>query len=233
MLITFEGQDGAGKTAVLTAVHDSLVQLGIDSTVVEEFSDSPYGQAMIDALGRDKFLRPRAGEPATHRIRALEEVIDLYYLDQKVIGPALDRGRIVLKDRHLDTILCALVPTLCDSGTLPDDATAMVWLRATLAQLTHRPDLTVYVDAPLDTRVRRIEARQRDLVEANGRFVSDSDVAVFVQREEIARRLILDDPDRFLLLRNDDDCAITESAREVVAAIRAMINPRLRAGAQR
>src|SRR5579875_3143650 len=112
MLVAFEGQDGAGKTALLEAVHAELQTRGIASVVVEEFSDSPHGQRLVSAVARDKFLRPASGTADTYFTRALEEVADLYYLDERVIGPALTRGQVVLKDRHRDTILCMQVPAL-------------------------------------------------------------------------------------------------------------------------
>ena len=43
MLVAFEGQDGAGKTAVLVAVHEQLQQHGTASLVVEEFWLSRHG----------------------------------------------------------------------------------------------------------------------------------------------------------------------------------------------
>jgi hypothetical protein len=48
--------------------------------------------------------------------------------------------------------LCAL-----DSGVVSDEETALGWRSNILALLRRPPDLTVYVDAPLDVRVRRIE----------------------------------------------------------------------------
>lgn len=89
MLVSFEGQDGAGKTALLVAVHEGLQRLGMPSVVVEEFSCSPYGQRLIEAVARDKFLRPVPGDTATFRTRALEVVADLYYQDEREIAPRL------------------------------------------------------------------------------------------------------------------------------------------------
>jgi thymidylate kinase len=154
MLVAFEGQDGAGKTAVLKAVHKRLTEQGIASVVIEEFSDSPYGKPLVEAVARDKFLRPLPDEAATHFTRALEEVTELYYLDERVIAPAIEQRRVVLKDRHFDTVLYTLVPTLCDAGAIPDQDEALTWLRGLMSHLKYRPDITVYVDAPLEVRLR-------------------------------------------------------------------------------
>jgi thymidylate kinase len=218
MLIAFEGQDGAGKTALLEAVHIELEQRGIESVVVEEFSDSPYGQRLIDAVARDKFLRPVADEPATHLTRALEEVTDLYYLDERVIGPAVRRGCVVLKDRHYATVLYTLVPTLVEARAVPDEDTALAWLRALLTQLRHSPDVTVYVDAPLDIRLRRIEQCTRHLVEARANQLSAADVRVFAQRDAVARRIIREEHSRFFVIDNGNR-PLMEGVQEIVEMV--------------
>ena len=102
-----------------------------------EFSRSQYGRALIDAVAHDKFLRPLPGEPATHFTRAFEEVADLYYLDERVIGPALARDELVLKDRHYHTVLYTLTPTLVDADVFADENGALVWLRSLLTGITH------------------------------------------------------------------------------------------------
>ncbi|MBA0125531.1 hypothetical protein H0B56_08260 [Haloechinothrix sp. YIM 98757] len=89
----------------------------------------------------------------------------LYYLDECVIGPALARGLVVLKDRHVDTILYALAPLLMRQGTVSTYKEALIWLRSLMIQLRHPPNLTVYVDAPLEVRLERIACRDRHLEE--------------------------------------------------------------------
>lgn len=202
MLLSFEGQDGAGKTALLMAVHDALTADGIASVVVEEFSGSPYGQRLVEAVARDKFLRPIQGEAATFRTRALEVVADLYYQDEREIGPALEHGSIVLKDRHLDTILYTLTPTLVAAGAVRDESRALTWLSVLCSELRYRPNLTVYVDTPLTVRLERIRQRQRHLREARANEVSGEDLAVFSARDRITRQLISEEPARFLVLDN-------------------------------
>jgi len=218
MLVAFEGQDGAGKTSLLEAVHAELELRGITSVVVEEFSDSLHGQRLIDAVARDKFLRPVANEPSTHFTRALEEVADLYYLDERVIGPALSRGEVVLKDRHRDTIFYTLIPTLASSGAIANEERALTWLSVLCSELKHPPDLTVYVSAPLDVRLERIAQRERHLVEDRAHEVSDDDRAVFAARDRIMRWLMDDESGRFLIVNNGKQ-SIEKGAREVVEAI--------------
>ncbi len=190
MLVSFEGQDGAGKTALLVAVHDELQRLGMPSVVVEEFSCSPYGQRLIEAVARDKFLRPVPGETATFRTRALEVVADLYYQDEREIAPRR----------------------------------ALTWLSVLCSELRYRPNLTVYVDAPLPVRLERIQQRQRHLREDRANEVSREDLAVFAARDRIIRQLIHEEPARFLVLDNSSRPLI-EGARHIIEAIRSRLAP--------
>ncbi|NIL59421.1 dTMP kinase [Salinispora arenicola] len=224
MLVSFEGQDGAGKTALLMAVHDGLERLRVSSVVVEEFSCSEYGQRLIEAVARDKFLRPMRGESATFRTRALEVVADLYYQDEREIVPALEQGHIVLKDRHLDTILYTLTPSLVAAGAIRDEGHALTWLSILCSELRYRPSLTVYVDAPLSVRLERLRQRQRHLREARANEVGREDLAVFTARDRIARQLISEEPTRFLMLDNSTQPP-EEEARQIIEAIRSRLTP--------
>lgn len=218
MHVAFEGQDGAGKTALLEAVHTGLQRRGIASVTVEEFSDSAYGRQLVRAVARDKFLRPTVDDTATFITRALEEVTDLYYFDERVIGPALARGQIVLKDRHRDTIFYTLVPTLVTSGAIANEERALNWLSELCSELRHPPNLTVYVCAPLSIRLERIAQRRRHLAEDRAHEVSDEDRAVFAARDRVIAQLTDEEPARFLTVDNGEH-PIAKGAQEVVEAI--------------
>lgn len=95
---------------------------------MEEFSTSRHGQRLVDAAARDKFLRPVPGDESTAITRALEIAADLYYLNHHVIGPALSKGAVVLKDRHRDTHIYTVAPMLLAAGAMPDEGIAVAWL---------------------------------------------------------------------------------------------------------
>jgi thymidylate kinase len=203
MLIAFEGQDGAGKTALLRATYTELTRRGMPAITVAEFSDGPYGQRLVEALSRDKFLRPMPGEPATTLIRTLEIVADLYYLDERVIRPACDAGYVVLKERHVDTIFSTQVPALVRPGLMKTASDVLAWLATVLNQLHYRPSVTVYVDATLDIRIERIKKRTSDFDEHRARKVSRDDLAVFAAREQVMRWLMAAEPARFVTIDNN------------------------------
>lgn len=218
MLIAFEGQDGAGKTTLLEAVRDELHRRDVSVTAIEEFSDSPYGQRLVDAVARDKFLRPVAGEPATALTRALDEVADLYYLDERVIGPALLHSDVVLKDRHMDTIFYTLVPAFVAAGAVHDESRALTWLSVMLSEIRYQPTVTVYVDAPLDVRLARITDRSRSLTENRAHEVSAEDLAVFAARERVIGQLLAAQPTRFVTVDNGHR-PLQEGVNEVLALV--------------
>jgi thymidylate kinase len=218
MLVTFEGQDGAGKSTLLRGVFTQLKMQGVAATTVDEFSDSPYGQRLLDALARDKFLRPLPDEPATVRARALDIVADLYYLDERVIRPALAAGLVVLKDRHVDTIFCTQVPAITQAGASDGEAQALMWLGMVLSQLQHKPAVTVCVEAPLKVRRARIQHRDRHLTEARAHEISDDDIAVFAARQRIMRQLVAAEPTRFAVIENGHR-PLHEGVNEVLALV--------------
>lgn len=219
MLIAFEGQDGAGKTSLLHATYTELTRQRIPAITVDEFSDSPYGQRLVEAMARDKFLRPVADEPATVLTRALETVTDLYYLDERVIAPALEAGYVVLKDRHLDTIFYTLVPALVQAGVSRDESRALTWLSIMLSKLRDRPAVTVYVDAPLEVRLERIKKRPRKFEEDRAHKVGQEDLEVFVARERVVRQLMATEPARFLTV--DNDRPLPEGVSQVLGLVHA------------
>ncbi|MGH3759881.1 dTMP kinase [Actinophytocola sp.] len=217
MLITFEGQDGSGKTSLLRATYTALTRLGVPAITVDEFSDSPYGQRLLETLARDKFLRPVLGEPATARIRALEIVSDLYYLDERVITPAIQAGYVVLKDRHLDTVFFTQAQFLMQASER-SPTRAMRWLSGLLSELRSPPAATVYVDAPLGVRLARIRKRPDRFGEDRAHQVSQEDLDVFAAREQIIRQLIAGAPARFLVV--DNSRPLSEGVTQVLDLVR-------------
>jgi thymidylate kinase len=222
MLVSFEGQDGAGKTSILEGVAAELRDRGMDVVTIEEFSASSYGHRLIEAVAADKFLRPVTGQDATIITRALDIAADLHYLDARVIGPELVRGAVVLKDRHVDTVVYTLAPSLLAAGAFADPDAALAWLNALVAPLRFPPALTIYVDAPLEVRLRRIRARVRSLAEDRANQVSDQDIEVFHARDRIAWRLISAEPHRFLTVVNGDR-PLRDAVREAADEIRARV----------
>lgn len=97
MFVTFEGGEGAGKTAVAQLVEESLEQMGFAVTKTRE----PGGVPIAEAL-RDLILSEEGGK-ATKRTEALMfAAARREHLVQKIL-PSLRAGKIVLSDRFVDS----------------------------------------------------------------------------------------------------------------------------------
>lgn len=113
LLVTFEGQDGSGKSTLLRLVDAELRQRGLLVVVVPEFSDRVVGKFLQETLEKNKFLRLNTSGPS-----ALTETMyvlsDLYSQDEFEIVPALRAGAVVVKERHVDSILACQIPKITD-----------------------------------------------------------------------------------------------------------------------
>lgn len=94
--ITLEGGDGSGKTTQANALESWLAESGRDVIRTREPGGSEVGQ-----LIRDIVLHHR-GEIAP-RAEALLYAADRAHHIATVVGPALERGAVVIQDRYLDS----------------------------------------------------------------------------------------------------------------------------------
>jgi len=172
LLITFEGQDGSGKSTLLCLVDAELRQRGFSIVVVSEFSDRMVSKFLQETLTQNKFLRLNTSGPS-----ALTETMyvlsDLYSQDEFEIVPALRDGAIVVKERHVDSILACQLPKIVDDYLQSNVEQVFQWLRQTYSQLT-QPDLTVFLRVSDEALRRHIEGR--------GEQITESDFTVFRKR---------------------------------------------------
>lgn len=92
LFVTFDGQNGVGKSDMLYGVASRLTQLGFNVHETKEPSSSPLGQ----------FVR-NAEEDYNGRVYASLVAADHYFhLEQEVL-PYLSEGKIVLSDRYVES----------------------------------------------------------------------------------------------------------------------------------
>lgn len=199
ILISFEGQDGSGKTTLIAGISGVLGGAGIPHTILSEFSSLETGELLERCLAMDKFLRPTSGHVGV-RARTLEVLADLYTFDELVIPHALLSG-VVLKDRHVDTFVACQGAMLEREGHLERDV-AEDWLRESVKLLRHRPHTTVYLRVPLEERVARLRATRRTLDEHRANEISQDDVEVFALRDLWFERQVRLEPTRFVILED-------------------------------
>lgn len=144
--ITLEGIEGLGKSTNMAFIEAYLRNAGHDVVVTRE----PGGTAVAERI-RDLILHSKPDE-----ISALAELMLMFaaradHLAQ-VIKPALAAGRTVLCDRFTDATFAY------QGGGRNLDETKIVALRD-LVQGDLRPDLTLLLDASLETSAARMAGR--------------------------------------------------------------------------
>ena len=148
LFLTFEGVEGSGKSTQLERLRQKLGAAGHDVATTRE----PGGTALGAALRR-LLLEPTAEPPAP------TTELFLYLADRaenvaRVVQPALQRGSIVLGDRHADA-------TLVYQGVargLGLDAARGLNAVATGGLV---PDLTLVFDLPVEEGLKRVADRRR------------------------------------------------------------------------
>jgi dTMP kinase len=167
--ITLEGSEGVGKSTNSKLIERLLRERGIDVVCTRE----PGGTALAEDL-RTVLLAHR-DEP----VSALAELLIVFaaraqHLD-RVIRPALAAGRWVLCDRFTDA-------TYAYQGGGRGIAEADI---AALERLVHpdvQPDLTLYLDLPVDVGLGRVDAARRDRFESETRAFFERIRAVYAAR---------------------------------------------------
>jgi dTMP kinase len=183
--IALEGGDGAGKSTQLAAVADWLRGRGYEVVTTREPGATPLGSV----------LRNLVLHAEEHKLGARAEAL-LFAADradhmETVVRPALERGAIVLTDRHVDSSVAY------QSGGRGLNAQEVAALSA-FATEGVRPDLVVLLDLePAIARARREERTgQADKLEAEAGPFHERVRAMFLTRAKA-------EPERYLVLDAD------------------------------
>jgi dTMP kinase len=156
VFITLEGVEGSGKTTQAALVADALRKQGRQVTVTHEPGGTRAGEAI-----RAIFL-----DPAVSLDVAAELLLVLADRAQHVrekLRPALAAGEIVISDRYSDSTAAYQGYGRGFDLTLLDELNR-------LASDGVRPDLTIVLDCPAETGLKRTQARVKGGVRAPDRF---------------------------------------------------------------
>lgn len=144
--ITLEGGEGVGKSSNLPFVQQLLAEHGCTVLVTRE----PGGTELAEKIRG--LLLDNGAEPVTPKTELLMMFAARAQHVAHVIEPALQQGQWVLSDRFTDASYAY------QGGGRGVDIAALRWLEQ-FVQDGLRPDLTLLLDAPVETGMQR--ARQR------------------------------------------------------------------------
>ena len=141
MFITFEGGDGSGKSTQIQSVREWFASRGREVIVTRE----PGGTELGTEIRR---LVQNGPEDVDARTEALLYAADRAYHVATVIGPALERGAVVLGDRYIDSSLA--YQGAARSLGVDEIASLSAWATQGLY-----PSLTFLLDLPPEVGARR------------------------------------------------------------------------------
>jgi dTMP kinase len=146
LFITFEGGEGVGKTTQLRRVAEWLRSRGVETLETREPGGTPRAERIR------QMLLERDAEPMAAKSELLLMFAARALHLANLIRPALERGAWVLCDRFTDA-------TYAYQGGGRGVATREIDALAEIVHPGHWPDLTLLLDAPAATGMRRALAR--------------------------------------------------------------------------
>mgnify|MGYP001372644997 FL=1 len=178
--ITLEGGEGVGKTTNLEFVVDRLKQHGLDVVVTREPGGTPVAEEL-----RDLLLRVRDDEMVPLAELLLMFAGRAQHVEQ-LVKPALAKGQWVVCDRFTDATYAYQ-----GGGRGIDDR--QIALLEEMVQGPLRPDLTIYLDVPVQIAAERIAGREHDRIERERVEFFESVRATYIARAREYSRIQLVD----------------------------------------
>lgn len=150
IFISFEGNDGSGKSTTVQGVKKALEEKGYDVLVSREPGGSKIAEKIRTLIldNDNKGMDPRT-ESLLYASSRREHVV-------KVIKPALENKKIVLCDRYIDS-------SLAYQGYARGIGIDEVYEMNMYATEGLLPDLTIFVVADPEIGIKRIKNNAREL----------------------------------------------------------------------
>jgi dTMP kinase len=192
MFVSIEGTDAAGKTTQTRLIKETLKRQGVPTTVVQEFSDSLMGKIINTMLAKDRFIRFERAHP-TRLSETLLIMSDLALETEEIIIPALERGDLVISDRHIDSHVAYQVPFIAQQYDFVEEELIHEWTDFWYSKFSRIPDKTIFLAISLETSV------QRTLLKENYELNSE-EKSILKRSIEIYELLGKKYPERFIIV---------------------------------
>lgn len=153
LFITFEGADGCGKTTQLNLLAESLQAKGYDVLITRE----PGGKGLGEKIR--EILLNYDGE-VSDNCEAFLFLADRAQHIDVIVKPAVEAGKVVLCDRHIDS-------TLAYQGYGRGVDLKQLKMLNNIATSGFVPDLTFVFDVDVETSMSRV-GNEKDRMESAG-----------------------------------------------------------------
>ena len=153
LFITFEGADGCGKTTQLNLVKDMLTKKGYDVVTTREPGSLELGKKIREILLHYDGV-------VADRCEMFLFLADRAQHIETFIKPAIEEGKIVLCDRHIDS-------TIAYQGYARGQDIQLLKDLNKIAVNNVSPDLTLLFDVATEVAQERVGS-EKDRMEATG-----------------------------------------------------------------
>lgn len=153
LFITFEGADGCGKTTQMKLLAEYLKQQGKDVVLTRE----PGGKGLGEKV-REILLNYEG--PVSDRCEFFLFLADRAQNIDIIVNPAVENGKIVLCDRHIDS-------TVAYQGYGRGLDIERINKLNDIATNGKKPDLTFVFDIDVETSMKRV-GKEKDRMESAG-----------------------------------------------------------------
>lgn len=154
LFVTFEGADGCGKTTQMKLLKEYLLCKGIDVVLTREPGGRGLGEKVREILlNYDGAVSDRCESFLFLADRA--QNIDI------IVNPAVESGKIVLCDRHIDS-------TVAYQGYGRGLDLERIKMLNSIATNNIKPDLTFVFDIDVETSMQRV-GKEKDRLESEGK----------------------------------------------------------------
>ena len=154
LFITVEGIDGCGKSTQMSLLSDYLKQKGYEIVFTREPGCKGLGENIRNIL-------LNYDGDVSNRCEAFLFLADRAQNIDVIVKPAVEKGKIVLCDRHIDSTLA--YQGYARGGNV-DELTSL----NNLATGSYKPDITFLFDISVETSLQRV-GETKDRMEAEGK----------------------------------------------------------------